>query len=199
MNSSNYINRVNETCIESFIIRVFRQKNRVGFLKAFSDEPEYFTAGFAKIERSLKLLYLKKLYVWSRNQEKIAAILDKSQPEVIELSQPLTEAMSGIQSSILVALKSTLEEIKRAAPQLSTVVQELTLENALFKGFDFIIRNQLDSEWHHLSLRTKQLVNDLSTLRKLLDYLLRYDAYSFYCFLLSLRSSSSLQSYPSLW
>jgi hypothetical protein len=42
-------------------------------------------------------------------------------------------------------------------------------------------------------------VADLTTLRKLLDFLLRYDAFSFYSFLLTLKSASAQQTHPSLW
>ena len=51
---------------------------------------------------------------------------------------------------------------------------ELTLENAMFKSFDMYIKRQLDAEWHKLGITTKQLIQDLKTLRRLLDLLLRY-------------------------
>jgi len=47
------------------------------------------------------------------------------------------------------------------------------VENGLFKSFDEIVRRQLDPIWHTLGKKTKQLVSDLKTLRKLLDYLVR--------------------------
>ena len=49
-------------------------------------------------------------------------------------------------------------------------MEELTVENAFFKSFDSLIRNQLDPIWHRIGFKTKQLVNDLKTLRKLLKY-----------------------------
>lgn len=47
----------------------------------------------------------------------------------------------------------------------------------------------IDPEFHRLSNRTKQLVSDVASIRKLLDYLIRYDAVTFYTHLLSLLSS----------
>ena len=41
-----------------------------------------------------------------------------------------------------------------------------------------MLRVQLDPEWHRLSARTKQLLSDLTSLRQVLGYLLRYDAVS---------------------
>jgi DNA excision repair protein ERCC-4 len=66
-------------------------------------------------------------------------------------------------------------------------------------SFDLTIRKQLDKDEHKLSHRTKQIVADLTTLRHLLDRLLRYDCFSFYSFLLNLRTASTIQMSPSLW
>ena len=53
-------------------------------------------------------------------------------------------------------------------------VEDLTVENGLFKSFDEIVKRQLNPIWHMLGKKTKQLVSDLRTLRKLLEYLVRY-------------------------
>ena len=189
--------RISETSIETFIIRVYRDKNRTGFIKAFTDEPETLINTFNKAERLLKLLYITKLYLWPRFQVTVAEVLDRNQPTVIEATQPLTENMKIIQSSIIVAMNSCIIELKRLNPQLDTTT--ITLENGLFRNSDYSIKVQLDPEWHRLTQRTKQLVSDMSQLRMLLDYLLRYDCYTFYSFLMSLQSASSLQQCPSLW
>lgn len=68
-----------------------------------------------------------------------------------------------------------------------------------------MIRKLLDPDWHRISSRTKTLLSDLADLRKLLEYLLRYDAFSFYYFLLKLKKASAdsinakASSSPSLW
>ena len=102
-----------------------------------------------------------------------------------------------MQSAVLVAMNACINELKKACTTLDAA--DLTLENGLFRNFDTKIRLQLDAEWHKLSLRTKQLVNDLKPLRQLLDYLLRFDAVQFYQFLLTLKTTSTHQTSPSLW
>jgi hypothetical protein len=146
------------------------------------------------------------LYIWPRFKLDVSNVLNsKNQPEVIEYSQPMSVNMQYIQSAILVAMKNCMDEIKRQAPFLEIEAKDnsnlsLTLENALFKSFDMSIRTRLEADWHHVNYKTKQLASDLSQLRKLLDYLLCYDAYSFYSFLLSVKSSSvSVQQVPALW
>ena len=56
---------------------------------------------------------------------------------------------------------------------------EFTIYYVYFQSILFLTRNGF--------VHSCQLVSDLQVLRRLLDYLLRYDAVSFYSFLLSLR------------
>lgn len=193
--------RIGEFSMEAFILRVFRDNNTTGFIKAFTEDPEQLHAGgFGKLEKTLKLLHLQKVYLWPRFQMKIKDILSTCiQPIVTEISQPLTPNMKAIQNAIFVAMKSCIAELKKALPHLEIGSTFLNLENSLFQHFDVILRHQLDVDWHKISFRTKQFITDVGNLRKLLDYLLRYDAFSFYYFLLKLRQSSTDQQTPSLW
>jgi DNA excision repair protein ERCC-4 len=190
--------KIRETSIESFILRVFKQGNRSGFVKAFSDEPER-VLGFVKTERILQLLFVKQVYLWPRFHHTIHTTLNESQPEVIELSQPLSTSMVTVQTSILVAMETILKELKKSNSKLDPA--SLTLENGVFHSFSDAIKAQLEPEWHKLSFTTKQLVADLKALRQLLDSLIRYDAITFYAYLLTIQESSmssTIQS-PSLW
>lgn len=47
-------------------------------------------------------------------------------------------------------------------------MEEMTVDNALFRNFDKIVRGQLDPIWHRVGPKTKRLVSDLTTLRLLL-------------------------------
>ena len=51
-------------------------------------------------------------------------------------------------------------------------IEDFTVENALFKSFDAIVRQQLDPIWHRVSQKTKQLVGDMKMLRRLLTLVL---------------------------
>jgi DNA excision repair protein ERCC-4 len=46
--------RVTETSSEAFILRLFRQENKTGFIKGLSDSPDSFGGGFFKVEKVLK-------------------------------------------------------------------------------------------------------------------------------------------------
>lgn len=98
--------------------------------------------------------------------------------------------MVGIQRAVLEVMDACLKEMRKTN---KVDVEDLTVENGLFKSFDEIVRRQLDPIWHTLGKKTKQLVSDLKTLRKLLDYLVRYLGRSF----LSFSSFSLLFSWAS--
>ncbi len=186
-----------EFSTEKFIIRVFKKKNHQGWIKAFSDEPDALLTGMTKVEELLQSMYMRKMYLWPRNHSLVSITLNKTPPEVLEIGVNLNKNMEAIQAALRVAMQSSMDEIRKATPTLDA--STFTLENGIFTNFDRSVRIQLDPEWHNLSLRTKQLVQDLTTLRRLMEYLLRYDAVSFYSFLLTLRSASTMLKSPSLW
>ena len=100
----------------------------------------------------------------------------------------------------------------------SVDVSQLTVENALFKSFDTIVRMQLQPIWHRTSKRTRALCEvrvgprpppppstsstlhpppstlhpqDLVTLRKLLNFLVSYDCVSYASAALHCHSSTA--------
>lgn len=178
--------KVLEYCQEAFAIRLYRHKNKTGFVKAFSTSPEAFTVGFAQLEHIMKSLFVKSLYLWPRFHAIVQSSLVKVKPQVIELHITLTPAMQDIQSAVLDLMNFAVKEIKRINPSLDT--DEITVENAVTKSFHKILQLQLDPLWHQLSSSTKQLVADLKTLRLVLMYLTRYDCVTFNALVSSLQT-----------
>ncbi|XP_061912208.1 DNA repair endonuclease XPF [Entelurus aequoreus] len=178
--------KIIESCQEAFILRLFRQKNKTGFIKAFTDKATAFSSGFCQVERVMRNLFVKKLYLWPRFQASVNTALDRHKPDVVELHVSLTPAMRAIQSSILDIMSACLKELKRYNPTLEA--EDLSVENTLSNAFDKTIRHYLDPLWHQLGSKTKALVQDLKVLRVLLLYLTQYDCVTFLNLLESLRS-----------
>uniref|UniRef100_A0A8C4EZE8 DNA repair endonuclease XPF n=1 Tax=Dicentrarchus labrax TaxID=13489 RepID=A0A8C4EZE8_DICLA len=189
--------KIIESCQEAFILRLFRQKNKTGFIKAFTDKATAFSSGFCQVERVMRNLFVKKLYLWPRFQASVNTALDRHKPEVVELNVSLTPAMRAIQSSILDIMGACLKELKRYNPTLEA--EDLSLENTLGSAFDKTIRHYLDPLWHQLGAKTKALVQDLKVLRVLLLYLTQYDCVTFFNLLESLRSSQKIFGSNSGW
>ncbi|GAA6017470.1 hypothetical protein JCM11491_006835 [Sporobolomyces phaffii] len=178
---------VTPTSQEAFVIRIYRKSNRTGFLKAFSDQPEAFTFGLSPLQTTLVQLKLRDVMIYPRFHDAVDRDLKKRKADVIEFYQPLTPAMMEIQNAIIDCMEATLSEIKRSNHYLD--VEELTVENALFRSFDALVRAQLDQVWHKVGSKTKGLVSDLTTLRKLQTYLLSMDSVRYLQYLETLLSS----------
>ncbi|KAJ0260659.1 DNA repair endonuclease UVH1 [Hirschfeldia incana] len=184
---------LSETSTEAFIVRIVKSLNPSASVRAFSDRPQAMVSGFAKTERTMRALFLRRLHLWPRFQLDVSQELEREPPEVVDIRVSMSSHMVGIQKAIVEVMDACLKEMRKTN---KVDVDDLTVESGLFKSFDEIVRRQLDPIWHTLGKRTKQLVSDLKTLRKLLDYLVRYDAVSFLKFLDTLRVA---ESYRSVW
>jgi DNA excision repair protein ERCC-4 len=163
-----HADKVVATSLEAFIVRVYRQSNKRGFLKAFSDSPEPFTTGFAPLANMLKNLFLRKASLWPRFHVSVAESLEGNRKaEVIELEVPMSDKMREIQNAVLECVEISITELRKSNTGLD--MEEWTLDSALHKNFDMIIRRQLDPIWHRVSFRTRQIVSDLTDLRAVLQ------------------------------
>ena len=204
--------QVNENSGEGFAVRLYRARNAHGFVRACTDAPHVLSSGFHSVERRLKALHVRRLYLWPRFQMQVSSELEARGPEVIELRQPLSPAMVAIQAAIVQVLEDCLKELGKTRRNGGTApgsVQagvpnnnnatyfdrsDLTLENNLFKSFDEVLRRQLDPVWHTLNRKTRKLVYDLRTLRQLSTFLIRYDAVTFLRYLEALRVGEGVNS-----
>ncbi|KAH8834013.1 hypothetical protein DL96DRAFT_1521655 [Flagelloscypha sp. PMI_526] len=181
--------RVTALALEAFIVRLYREKNKDGFLKAFTDQPEHITSGLSPLKNVMKELQLRRVHIHPRFQEDVQQSLQEHRADVVEIGQPMTESMTTIHGAILHCMNATLADLKRSNTSLD--LDELTIDNAYFRRFEVIVRKQLDPVWHKVGPRTKQLVKDLATLRHLLGYLLTYDAFQFHAYCETLIAAES--------
>ncbi|KAI2781428.1 DNA repair protein [Daldinia loculata] len=173
-----HADKVIATSLEAFILRVYRQKNKNGFLKAFSDNPDPFTVGFSPLATMMRNLFLRKTSLWPRFHMTVASSLEgKKKAEVIELEIPMTDAMRDIQTAIMECVEVSIHELKKGNSGLE--MDDWNLDSALLKNFDVMVRRQLDPNWHRVSWKTKQIVSDLTVLRGLLHSVLALDCVSF--------------------
>lgn len=169
--------KVVATSVEAFCVRAYREKNKIGFLKAFCDNPEPLISSYAPLASMMKNLFLRKPSIWPRFHASIAQSLEgKRKAEVIEMEIEMTEAMMTIQQAVLECIDASIAELRKT--NTGVEMDDWTPEAALHTNFDAIIRRQLQPVWHRVSWRTKEIANDLSTLREILHALLYYDCVS---------------------
>lgn len=171
---------------EAFALRLYRQNNKTGFIKAFTNSPLAFTVGYSRVERVMKALFVKKLYLWPRFHTVVNNSLSKHTSDVIELHCKFTPKMEHIQTALLDIMNFIVKELRNLNKYLD--LDELTVENAIAKKFHKQLHLQLDPIWDQLSSTSKQLFSDLKTLRSLVIALTHEDSVSFHLMLSRLRT-----------
>ncbi|XP_061174934.1 DNA repair endonuclease XPF-like [Saccostrea echinata] len=179
--------RIVESCQEAFILRLYRQKNKTGFIKAFSDSPYAFTTGYSHVERTMKNLFVRNLYLWPRFHASVVANLEQHKVDVVEIQVQLTSATLACQTALLDLINACIQELKRCTTAIDA--EEVTVETAIGKAFEKTIRFQLDPVWHQLSSKTRQLVTDIKTLRLILRQMTQYDCITFFSMVNSVKMS----------
>ncbi|KAL4715488.1 hypothetical protein ACJJTC_009114 [Scirpophaga incertulas] len=167
-----------ESCQEAFALRLYRQKNKTGFIKAISNSPMSFTFGYHHVEKVMRALFVTELFLWPRFHGSVIKCMKRRQPEVVELHVTLTTNVEQIQISLIDIMNYTVKQLKSINKTLD--LQEITTENCLTKKFHKILQTQLDCVWHQLSTRTKEYIQDLKILRTLIINLIHDDSVSFY-------------------
>ncbi|CAK1540440.1 unnamed protein product [Leptosia nina] len=167
-----------ESCQEAFVLRLFRQNNKNGFIKAFSNSPISFTFGYNHVEKVMRALFVTELFLWPRFHGNVIKSLKSREAQVEELHVPLTSNMNNIQSCLLDIMNYTVKQLKSINRTID--MQEITTENCITKKFHKILQSQLDCVWHQLSTRTKEYIQDLKILRTMIINLINDDAVSFY-------------------
>lgn len=171
-----------------------------------------------------RLLHTNSYMSFDRFHLTVTESLESHTADVIEIRQPMTKSMKAIQASIIDCMDVCLQELRRSSSavrdlfrksilnllvlvsdqlliiffQIEIDVDDFTVEKAMFKSFDVIIRRQLDPIWHRVSAKTKHLVSDLKTLRSLLSYLVSYDSVNFNLYLETILATFSSTS-SSYW
>jgi len=105
--------RVNDLTTESFILRLFRQHNKEGFIRAFSDSPEAYTSGIWRLEKTMKSLMLRRVFLWPRYHTLVQEELESTTVNVIELQVPMTPKMRAIMNGIVECMDACLAELRR--------------------------------------------------------------------------------------
>uniref|UniRef100_A0AAG5CVB2 DNA repair endonuclease XPF n=1 Tax=Anopheles atroparvus TaxID=41427 RepID=A0AAG5CVB2_ANOAO len=176
-----------ESCQEAFALRLYRQRNKVGFVKAFSRNVEAFTYGYGHVEKVMRNLFVKELFIWPRFHMTIQRSLRPFEPAVVELQIPMTQNMILLQTHLLDLMNYLVKSIKSLNRFVE--LQEVTVENCVTKKFHKILQAQLDTIWHQLSSQTKLIVADLKVLRSLMISCLYGDSVSFYALLKRYRTT----------
>ena len=106
--------KITETSAETFIARLYRMENNVGYIKAISEDPQRLSGGFHKMEKVMKWLFLRSVSLWPRFRSEVSEELEQKAPEVIELHQSLSPNMAAIQMALVETMDMLLKELRKS-------------------------------------------------------------------------------------
>ena len=195
--------RVVENCLEAFICRLFRSKNRSGFIKGLSESPYSFCTEINRLDRAMRYMFLKRLSLWPRFHLNVTESFQKrASPEVIELRLPLTELMKKIQYSLMQLISTCLKEIARSNLSILCDFENLSAENVICWNLRQYYARNFYPIWHQLNPKTKRTLDDIKLLKRLLFSLTSDDCVTFYQMVTSIQDgikSLSMNSVISDW
>lgn len=174
--------KVYNDCLMSFILRLYRMKNKKGFIKALSQSPHAFFGDYGKLDKIMRSLFATSLHLWPRFHASVQASLGKPRvpPEVIELNLPMSETMKELQFDIMDLIDMCLKELAKTNTTFLYDSDQLNVENAINRSFDGFLKRRFDEIWHQLGIRAKRLIQDIKFLRHLLHLLTQADIVTFY-------------------
>ena len=91
-----------------------------GFIKAFSDNPIYFSK--SKVDRVMRNLFVKKLFIYPRFHVDIESELSQHRPDLIEVHVTLSEYSTKIQMALFDIINVLLQEFKECCSHVCIIL-----------------------------------------------------------------------------
>lgn len=193
--------KIYNDCLMSFILRLYRMKNKKGFVKALSQNSQSFFGDYGKLDKIMRALFVTSLHLWPRFHATVQSSLapPKAQVNVIEIILPMNQTMRNIQFDIMDLIDMCLKELAKTNTAFLYDSDQLNVENAINRSFDGFIKRKFDDIWHQIGTRAKRLINDIQWLRNLLHLLTQSDVVAFYNQTRAAQNSVRLGSEVSDW
>lgn len=184
---------VREGTNDHFALKLYRSRNRSGFVKAFSEAPNRIAGGFHDLEKLMRRLYLSRVCLWPRFHKSIKSSLSTHQPDLIDLTVELTPKMASLMNTLRQVAQLILDDLRRTTKQIdiSEVYEEDNQKIRRLKtNFDQIVKRQIDGIDGNAGWRVRSFIHDLFAIRSLLRDVLQLDSVLFYQKFITLRETS---------
>lgn len=182
---------------ESFVLRLYREKKRDGFVKAFSDNPGALT-GIGVLQRLVNLLYIRRVRLLPRFDVDVKRVLDLNAPKLSEILLDMPLPMRKIQSALVDIIRTCVRELKQSSTNVDAATdEESTQRSAGLTTTQLEI--QLKGRQFSTTERQQRLMSDLKQLRELLCQAEDIDPATLYQSLVSIRADKDQVKTNSGW
>lgn len=198
--------RVQENSNTHFALTLFRRRNKLAFIKAVSENAALLTAGFHRVEKLMRTLFVCRLSNWPRFHKSVKDAFAQRTPDIVDLSIPLSQSQGAVASALRDIAIILLDDLLLASRSLdlSDVYRKLATETTdrkrlLVSNFDDVVRRQLAIAPGQRKIsggeKVRSLVADLSSVRSLLDSSVDLNSVLFYQRLVTIRNAHDRASY----
>eukprot|EP00800_Vazella_pourtalesii_P014564 TRINITY_DN3726_c0_g2_i5.p1 TRINITY_DN3726_c0_g2~~TRINITY_DN3726_c0_g2_i5.p1 ORF type:complete len:217 (-),score=32.83 TRINITY_DN3726_c0_g2_i5:154-804(-) len=96
-----HADKITEQTMDAFILRLFRERNKTGFIHGLSDCSDSFVGEFFQVDHVMKCLFARHLHLWPRFHAAVKDILDAVKPDVREIHVRLSDSWNRYNSLLL--------------------------------------------------------------------------------------------------
>ncbi|KYQ90107.1 DNA excision repair protein 4 [Tieghemostelium lacteum] len=183
----NNAHRISDTSTEYLLIKLFRQYNKKGFIKAFTTNPHQLTDEIGKLQRTLKYLHLTNLYIWPRFHQVISTTLNGNDGDTVELGCSTSQLTRNLLFNIQNTIKELFQKLK-SKTKIQAGMEEIE------SNFETVLQSQLKPIWATLGNDSKQVIANIKLLKTLLYNVLSYDCVTFYGLLMTIKENFELEN-----
>lgn len=184
---------------EALVLRLLRDKCRPfphrPFIKLITCNAAAFEGG-SRLEHVVACSRVQHVHLWPRFRTRLDAAVARTPIDSVGVFVQLSRQQEQLHNAIKVVVRVALSELITSAKRYlaNEDVADVTEDDDVFSAdIERRLRRQLQKRWHLVGPKTKQLLNDVSLLRKLFVLLVQLDCVSFYRFLLSIRGTERPQ------
>lgn len=201
--------QVKERSNDHFALSLFRARNRIAFIKAFSENATALARGFHTVEKLMRLLYVSRLALWPRFHQSVRRTLRAHSPDLVDLVVQPSQRVATMITALRDTAYAVLNDLKQATRAIdfselyvnaeddkkagTVMLQDVmpSRRQKLVYNFDDVVRRQLEGADAVISQRVRTHLADLTTLRALLRDAFTLDAVLFYQHVVTIRHAAT--------
>ncbi|KAF8363137.1 xpf-1 [Pristionchus pacificus] len=155
---------------ESFILRMFREKKRGGFVKAFTDFPSAISS-LGELQRLVTRLYVKRVRILPRFDTDVKVTFERTPVSVTELSVDVPPLLRRCLSTLVELLKVCGRELKTTVGSSRKNKSGDETEEESLTGIAYLptqLEKEIADRRSFATEKQRRLLNEIAQLRKLL-------------------------------
>jgi hypothetical protein len=158
---------------ENFLLKIYRKENPTGFIKCFTDAPIALGSTFGKCEEVMKINFVDKIVICPRIRPDVQNSFAKTtKMKVFEYEVHMDEEMERLHDKLVKLIEICLTELRGEVKRFTVDENLFWLEEAIQTNFEVTLHLVMGKQINKIGGKAKQIVKDISILKKMILKLL---------------------------